>query len=156
MQPCPWPIEALLPHAHPMILIDRMLAYDGEGATAEVTIRGTSPFHQADGVPGYVGIEYMAQAIAAFAGIRGRLRGETPKVGFLLGTRAMTAKRGWFRDGERLLIVIKAVFEEGPMGAFDGRIEIDGETILHGRLNVYQPTDTIGDIQLGISAPSKP
>ena len=156
MQPCPWPVETLLPHARPMILIDRMLGFDGDAAVAEVVIHGASPFRQAEGVPGYVGIEYMAQAIAAFAGIRGRLQGEAPKIGFLLGTRAMTATRGWFRDGERLLITIKAVFEEGPMGAFDGRIEIDGDIVLHGRLNVYQPTDTISDIQLGISAPPKP
>ena len=139
-----------------MILIDRVLAYDQTGAVAEVEIRPDAPFRQPQGVPSYVGIEYMAQTVAALAGLRGRERGEPPKIGFLLGTRKLVAKRGWFRDGERLVITVSVVFDDAAMGAFDGRIEIDGEIVLNGRLNVYQPTDTIGDIQLGSAAPRIP
>ena len=38
-------------------------------------------------VPAWVGIEYMAQAIAAWAGCRARAAGKPPQLGFLLGSR---------------------------------------------------------------------
>lgn len=141
MQPCPWPVEDLVPHAAPMLLLDRVVAYEEKALVAEVTIGQHSPYLQAEGVPAYVGIEYMAQAVAALAGVRGRLKGEKPRIGFLLGTRQLTSTRGWFRLGERLDIHVASFFEGEGMGAFDGRVEIGGATVVAGRLNVYLPDD---------------
>lgn len=141
MQPCPWPVTELVPHAAPMLLLDRVLAFEEKALVAEVTIGPHSPYLQAEGVPSYLGIEYMAQAIAALAGARGRAQGEKPRIGFLLGTRLLTSQRGWFRPGERLEIHVVSFFEGEQMGSFDGRIEIDGATVVAGRLNVYLPGD---------------
>jgi len=137
-----------------MILVDRIVSYDDERIESEVTITGGSPFLGPDGVPSYVGVEYIAQTIAAFAGLRGRERGEPPRAGFLLGTRQLTAKCGWFRPGDRLRVTVTVVFEGDDMGAFDGRIERDGEAVMEGRLNVYQPRDAIEANRVGAREPN--
>lgn len=153
MKPCPWPIGALLPHAAPMILIDRIVGYDDQRIESEVLIGDRTAFLGPKGVPGYLGVEYIAQTIAALAGLRGRERGEPPRVGFLLGTRQLRCRRGWFRPGDLLRVSATVVFEDGEMGAFDGRIELDGETVMEGRLNVYQPAGSILASRIGIGKP---
>jgi predicted hotdog family 3-hydroxylacyl-ACP dehydratase len=57
----------------------------------ETHIRPDSAYfdRQLNGVPNYVGIEYMAQSIAALAGVEARLDHEGIRVGFLLGTRKL-------------------------------------------------------------------
>ena len=80
-------IRSLVPHAGSMVLLDRVISVEENSLCAEVGIRSDSLFCNADGVGAWVGIEYMAQAIGAYAGYRARLRGEPVKIGFLLGTR---------------------------------------------------------------------
>ncbi|WP_307732400.1 hypothetical protein [Massilia sp. MB5] len=79
--------RSLVPHAGPMALLDRVLEADEESLCAEVAIRADSLFYAEGGVGSWVGIEYMAQAVAAHAGYLARQRGEAVKPGFLLGSR---------------------------------------------------------------------
>src|SRR5262249_45980544 len=62
------PIGELLRHGPEMTLIDRLVSYDQQKSVAAVEIGPASRFFDGDGVPGWVGIEYMAQAIAAHVG----------------------------------------------------------------------------------------
>ena len=81
------PIEALVPHKPPMLLLDRVLSYSTDYVSCEVEIRVDSPFVRDGVVPAIVGLEYMAQCVAAFAGLSARHKGEAPRIGFLLGSR---------------------------------------------------------------------
>ena len=60
-------IRSLVPHAGPMVLLDRVISVDEDSLLAEVRIRSDSLFCNTDGVGAWVGIEYMAQAIGAWA-----------------------------------------------------------------------------------------
>ena len=51
-------------------------------------------FEPPHGVPGYVGLEYIAQTIAAHGGLRARAVGEPVRIGFLLGTRRYDCGNG--------------------------------------------------------------
>ncbi len=62
-------IRSLVPHAGPMVLLDRVISVDEDSLLAEVRIRSDSLFCNIDGVGAWVGIEYMAQAIGAWRGI---------------------------------------------------------------------------------------
>lgn len=156
MKPCPWPVEALLPHSGAMILIDRIVAYDDQRIESEVLIGDKTAFLGPRGVPGYLGVEYIAQTIAAHAGLRGRERGQPPRIGFLLGTRQLRSRRGWFRPGDLLRVTATVVFEDEEMGAFDGRIDLAGEMVMEGRLNVYQPAGSILASRPGLGRPGPP
>ena len=81
------PITELLPHEAPMIFIDGLISADDEYATAHVTLNKDHFAAVYGEVPSYVGIELMAQTVAAWAGYHERIAGRDVKVGFLLGAR---------------------------------------------------------------------
>jgi len=134
------PVSELLPHDPPMVLLDRVLSFDASTLVAEVEIRPDSVFCEDDGVPAWVGIEYMAQAVAAHAGCQGRLQGESPIIGYLLGTRSYKCLVASFAVGETLTIYVESLFVESGLGAFASRIEMNG-VLATATINVYQPTD---------------
>ena len=83
------PIEDLLPHRGNMLLLTRMLAADEERATCEAVPDAQAWYAEADGtMPAWVGIELMAQAIAAHVALIARRAGKSPRPGVVLGTRA--------------------------------------------------------------------
>ncbi len=143
------PVEELLPHDPPMVLLDRVTSFDESTLTAEVEIRADSMFGRDEGVPGWVGIEYMAQAVAAHAGYKARLDGGEPEIGYLLGTRAYKCSVPAFPVGATLQVHIESLFVEMGLGAFDCRIDM-GETIATAKINVYQPEgDVAGGLDTG-------
>lgn len=142
MRPCPYPMADLLPHEGPAVLLDAVLDWDQGRLAAQVDIHSGSRFFEpVCGVPGYVGIEYMAQACGAYAGLEAKSTGQPVRVGFLLGTRRYTCSRPWFAAGDRLTVSIAEVLREGVMGVFDCHIAVNGAEVAAARLNVYQPED---------------
>jgi len=139
------PVSELLPHDPPMVLLDRALRYNESSLTAEVDIRPDSVLCGSDGVPGWVGIEYMAQAVAAHAGFKARLIGEQPAVGYLLGTRSYQCSVGNFPIGATLSVHIESLFTEMGLGAFACKIAMNG-AVATATINVYQPPDNSVDI----------
>ncbi|WP_233582457.1 hotdog family protein [Corallococcus sp. CA053C] len=138
--PIDLPIADLVPHGGRMRLLDRALEGDAETLLAEVTVREDSLFFVDGAVGGWVGIEYMAQAVAAWAGWHARLRGETPKVGFLLGTRRYECSRPAFQPGECLRIEVhRQFFADNGLGQFDCTITIGTETVATAALTVFEP-----------------
>lgn len=139
MRDCRYPIDALLAHRAPMLLLDEVISYDDASIVARVTIRGSSLFFGAHGVPGHVAIEYMAQACGAYAGAMALDAGESVKIGFLLGTRMCRVLVPYFRPGDKLTITASLVFRDEQMAVFDCKVEIDGVLAADAQLKVYQP-----------------
>jgi predicted hotdog family 3-hydroxylacyl-ACP dehydratase len=141
MRDCPYSIDALLPHQPPMILLDKVVAYDDATLIASVAITESSLFLAGERVPGHVGIEYMAQACGAYAGAQALDAGEPVKIGFLLGTRLCRVLVPWFRISDRLIVTASIIFRDEQMAAFDCRVEIDGQLAADAQLKFYQPDD---------------
>lgn len=139
MKPCPYPVSAIVPHAAPMILLDEVLDYDDTTMRAAVTIRETTLFRDAGGVPAYAGLEYMAQTCAAHVGALARDAGAPVRVGFLLGTRQYKIHVPRFQLSERLIVTVRLIYRDDEMGSFDCRIDIGEREAGEARLNVYQP-----------------
>jgi predicted hotdog family 3-hydroxylacyl-ACP dehydratase len=132
-------IGDLLPHGREMTLIDRLVEYTPQRSVATLTIMSSSRFSLPTGVPAWVGIEYMAQAIAAHAGYEARLRGEPLAVGFLLGTRDYRSEVGEFPLGVTLTITVEPLLADGRLGAFRCVIAADAN-LAAAVVNVYRPT----------------
>jgi predicted hotdog family 3-hydroxylacyl-ACP dehydratase len=132
-------IEALLPHRRPMILLDEVIDCDATRLIAAVTIRPASLFLEVEGIPGHIGVEYMAQACGAFAGAEALRSGQAVRIGFLLGTRRYIMPVPWFRLGDRLIVTVSLGYRDQSMATFDGRIDVAGILAAEGRLTVYQP-----------------
>jgi predicted hotdog family 3-hydroxylacyl-ACP dehydratase len=133
------PLRELLPHGPEMTLIERLMEYSPRRSVATVTITPQSRFAEPGGVPAWVGIEYMAQTIAAHAGYEGRLRGEPPRIGFLLGTRAYRSDVGVFPLGATLTISVEPLVTDAKLGAFQCAIATD-RVVATAVVNTYQPT----------------
>jgi predicted hotdog family 3-hydroxylacyl-ACP dehydratase len=133
-------IRDLVPHSGPMVLLDRVLAADAETLCAEVTIRPGSVFCDGSGVGSWVGMEYMAQAVAAHAGYLALQRGEAVKVGFLLGTRRYESSRPAFAVGSVLQVHVRRALQgDNGLGAFECRIEDAGGVVASATVTVFEP-----------------
>jgi len=134
-------MEKILPHKKPMVLIDDVTSYSLEGGWLKsvVTIREDSIFYDKvlGGVSSVVGIEYMAQTIAAFAFLYGGK--EEPQIGFLLGTRLYNNKYSVFKLGETLEILVKQIFFNEDIVSFECFIyNEEKDEIASATINVYQ------------------
>ena len=95
-------IEDVVPHRQDMCLLERIMHWDEDGIEAELVVPASGLFVEDGQVPAWIGIEYMAQAIAAWAGCRARAAGNRPQLGFLLGSRRYGSQRSGFPVGSRL------------------------------------------------------
>lgn len=133
----PMEVAELLPHTGDMIWLDKVLAWDEESATAELTVRGDPLVGDGNTVPAWTGIEYMAQAIALYAGIEAKRAGEPIRLGFLLGTRRFESNVPVFRIGSMLTVHAEKVMQDEHLAVFDCRITGD-QVNVSAVLNVYQ------------------
>lgn len=136
-------LTELVPHRPPMLLLDRLLAWDDEKALCEVSIDEASPFlerspAEAGLVPAVVGIEYMAQTVAVFAGLRARATGAAPRIGFLLGCRELLLSAEGFSPGDVLVVEARHVWGESEVGSFACKVTRQDEVVVSGTLTVYQ------------------
>lgn len=140
-------IHALVPHGGAMSLLGRFLEADEESLAAEVCIGPDSMFCVDGAVGAWVGVEYMAQAVAAHAGWCARRRGEPVRVGFLLGSRKYVCSAAAFPVGSRLRIEVRRALQgENGLGAFDCRIldadaDADRTALASATITVFQPNN---------------
>ncbi len=135
------PIRELVPHDPPMILLDRVVHCDDNGLGAVVTIRRDSLFAGEEGVPAWVGVEYMGQAIAAWAGVRARRDNEPVRIGFLVSTRRYEPGCSYFPLDAQLRVAV-APITDNDVGLQVFHCTITGpEVDASANLNVYMPDD---------------
>lgn len=138
-------MDAWVPHRAGMSLLTSVERHDGESIVARVRVPAQGLFATPGGVPAWVGIEYMAQAIAAWSGARARAGGGSPRIGLLLGSRCYAAATPLFEEGAELLVHAQCeLMGENGLGMFDCRIEQDGRVLASGRLSVFEPPENAG------------
>jgi predicted hotdog family 3-hydroxylacyl-ACP dehydratase len=139
-----YPIEAVVPHDHPMILIDELLQYDNDKACCQVIIHQDSNFYniKKQSVPSYVAIEYMAQSIAAFANANEKDQGGEIAIGFLVSSRKFKVLVSEFFLGEKLDVCVEQLYvESSGLSAFDCHVKRDDKLLATAKINIFQPSD---------------
>ncbi|CEO41502.1 3-hydroxydecanoyl-ACP dehydratase [Photobacterium kishitanii] len=137
------PLAQLLPHDAPMILIDELISVDVENVHCQVTIRSDNLFfdNHSQSVAGYVGIELMAQTIAAWAGYHAWQQGKPAPIGFLLGCRRYHSEWSQFNQGVVLDIYAERLIQDNNMAVFSCQIISQQQTIASCQLNAYLPSE---------------
>ena len=139
------PIEELLPHRGTMLLLDRVAEFATSALAAEYSPRTDAWYADASGnMPGWIGVELMAQSVAAHVAISKRQAGLTPKMGALLGTRSyrMSSSAGSFSAGQVLRICVEETFrDESGLAAYDCSIVQNGESLATAVLKTFEPDD---------------
>lgn len=124
-----------------MLLLDEVLDGGAQFARCRLTITPASPFADNDGVPIWVGIEYMAQTIAVYAGLQAELAGEPVKVGFLLGTRRFQSDFAYFQFGDVVDIEVTESFAQGDGLSVFSCVVTSSRGVQRAQITVYQPDD---------------
>lgn len=98
-------ILELIPHREPMLLINRLIDVSAKRSEALVLIDEQTPFLQpGEGVPAWIGLEYMGQTAALIAGFQQREGVTTPHLGFLMGSRKYQTSIPVFALGTHLRV----------------------------------------------------
>ncbi|MBW3696316.1 3-hydroxydecanoyl-ACP dehydratase [Vibrio sp. T187] len=136
-------INQLLPHDEPMILIDRAITIEDESIHCQVDIGEHCIFFDStsQSAPAYLGIEFMAQSVAAWSGYHSLQKGLQPPIGFLLGSRRYKAMCDEFTKGQTLDIYAEQLMEDNGMAVFTAKVEHQGKTVAECQLNVYVPSE---------------
>jgi predicted hotdog family 3-hydroxylacyl-ACP dehydratase len=138
-------VARLVPHRGPALLIDRVLAAGPEDVRVEARVRRDGLYATDDGLPAWVGLELMAQAIAVWAGLRRRERGEPPGLGFLTGTRRFDAAVASFPHGATLHVTARCeLVGDNGLGVFACAVELDGRVVATANLSTYAPPEGLG------------
>jgi predicted hotdog family 3-hydroxylacyl-ACP dehydratase len=138
----------VIPHTGSCVLLERLLAADESHLRADVRI-GRTPYSQPDGsLPGWCGLEIMAQAVSAYAGCKALAKGDPIRPGLLLGTRAYSCDANALPAGAAYEVeVVVSTMDPDGLGVFDCVLRDGTTTIATGTLTVFQPEDATKFLQ---------
>lgn len=126
-----------------MLLLDRILDFEENKAVAEAIPRSNRWYSNSAGnMPAWIGIELMAQTVAAHIALKKRQENLPVKMGALLGTRQYRpARSSFFADVPLSISVHMILRDPSGLGAYDCSIASDDDTIAVATLKVYEPED---------------
>lgn len=143
-------IEDVVPHRQDMCLLECITRWDQDAIEAELVVPAAGLFVEDGQVPAWVGIEYMAQAIAAWAGCRARAAGRPPQLGFLLGSRRYSSTRRGFPSGTRLRVQARCeLLGDNGLGMFACSILAGEEEWATANVSVFEPVDAMAYLESG-------
>lgn len=153
----PCDIATYVPHEHGMCLLDRILHWDTTTLKADVvplasdvfaehvaTEHGSSAEKEKYVIPALIGLEWMAQAIAAWSGIEAAITRQSPRVGFLLGTRRYNCSVPHFACQQRWEIHVQLDYRGvNGLGAFTAYIQDEQDReVASCVVNVFEPPES--------------
>jgi len=148
------PIDTILPHRGTMLLVDGVSACGDAALTAHAAVRGDAWYADDNGaMPAWIGIELMAQGVAAHVALLAMRAGGRARPGVLLGTRSYKAHVSAFARDAQLTINVQEVLrsEEGH-SAYECTIDHDGARYADAVVKVFQPGDFQTFIEGSISS----
>ncbi len=136
------PIAELLVQRHEMLLIERVLAFSGEEIEVLARMAADHPLAEPRGIPAWVGIELMAQAVSVFSALELRELGEAPRIGLLLGTRKFEARSPYFAVGAPLRVrATLTLRDDTGLGVFDCSIHDERGLVAEAQVKGHMPAD---------------
>jgi len=139
------PIAELLPHDGEMVLLSEVVEFTEEVTVCRAVIRADGLFANADGSTGsWLGLELMAQCIAAHSALVRRSEGQLPRIGFLVSSRRLKFSGNRYHAGQQLRIRSEHIWGKST-GMVSVRCTIHDEksdTLLaEATLNCFVPKD---------------
>lgn len=131
------PLEELVPHRPPMVLLDELVAWRPGWARCAVRLHPGSPFMEGGRVRAVVALEYMAQAIAACAGMEARQSGRRPGSGFLVGARDLELSVAHLSAGDALEVEVEHLQGDERLASYRCRVRRGQEPVAAAVVNVF-------------------
>lgn len=146
-------IEEVLQHRGNMLLIDLLIEFNNESLIAEYSPHSDAWYADDKGrMPAWIGIELMAQAVAAHVGMLKLYEGMPQKNGVLVGTRRYSSTESSFAASVLLQIQVTVIYQDASgLGAYDCSISCCGRALATATLKVFEPADFQTFLQESIS-----
>ncbi|MBV8042768.1 3-hydroxy-fatty acyl-ACP dehydratase [Pluralibacter sp.] len=138
--------DSYLPHDAPMLLLEQVIEVSDTHAHCRVSVCADgvlAPFLDDDGnLPGWYALELIAQTVGVWSGWHRLHNGDSASsLGMVLGARDLRCSAGLFTAGAILDITVQCLMQDARLASFDGTIACAGETLAHGRVTTFQPTE---------------
>jgi predicted hotdog family 3-hydroxylacyl-ACP dehydratase len=128
-----------------MVLLSEVIEYSEEVAVCRAVIRADGLFANADGSTGsWLGLELMAQCIAAHSGLVLRSEGQPPRIGFVISSQRLHFASNRYHAGQQLRIRSEHVWGKstGMVSLSCSIHDENSDTLLaEGTLNCFLPKD---------------
>lgn len=131
------PFHELVPHEGPMVLLDRMVAWEPGAATCTLEIRAGAAFERDGAIDTVVSVEWMAQAVAACLGYEAFKGGEGVRVGMIVGCRRFDLHVPVVRVGDKLWIKVERIRGNEQVSHFDAEVCRGEERISDAVLTLF-------------------
>jgi len=135
-------LTSILPHSGRMLLLSKITGYNSEERSLEAEYHITENclfFDSAiGGVPSWVGLECIAQAIASFSGFSDCEKSKKPRIGFILSISKMEVFIPVLKSGSTAVIKVKELDRTDSIYNFDGQIFVEGVMALNGTLTIME------------------
>jgi predicted hotdog family 3-hydroxylacyl-ACP dehydratase len=131
------PIEALVPHAGAMVLLESMLSWSPGRARCRLVIREGAPFVRDGRVESVVAIEYMAQAVAACLGYEALVGGGGVRVGMIIACKRFEAYADRLHVGDELIVDVAALQGNDTLSHFECKLIRGSEPFAEAVLTLY-------------------
>jgi predicted hotdog family 3-hydroxylacyl-ACP dehydratase len=120
-------VADVLPHTGSAVLLDVVLEHNTKVTVCAADPARATAYALSDGtIPAWVGLELLAQGVAAHAGLEARVRGEPPSLGLFLGSRRIVIHADALPSGRRLLVRVEhRLGREGPVSFACSLIDAD-------------------------------
>lgn len=139
MSPAYPPLEELLPHRPPMLLLDALVAAEDKAVTCRVTLREGAPFVRAGRASALLALEYFAQAVAALFAFKARSADAPPfRGGVLLGARELELAAPHLRVGDTLDVTCREHWASGPVAHYQCALHRGDERVAAGAITVLR------------------
>ena len=136
-------IEKLIPHRGAMLWLDAVTASGDDDITCRAAVRRDNLFLRPPGdwLRAAACVEYMAQSVAAYAGLRAHRLGRPAAVGlgFLVAASKVVLEVSRLELGDELEITASRVWGDAELGKFECTVARRGARIAEATLSVYRP-----------------
>lgn len=145
------PLDEILPHRPPMLLLDALTAAEAAAVTCSATVRAGAPFVEGDRASSLLAVEYFAQAVAALFAYKARGEGAPAFRGLLLGVRDLELAVPHLRVGDHVLVNCREQWASGPVAQYHCTLSRGDESLATGAITVLR-----GDPEELVARPSGP
>jgi predicted hotdog family 3-hydroxylacyl-ACP dehydratase len=138
-------IERLIPQRGAMLLLDAVTADGADEIVCRASVRPDNLFlRPAESGPwlrAAVCLEYMAQTVAAYAGLHALREGErgAARIGYLIAASGVELRVARLALGDELEISAQRLWGDAGLGKFAAAVERRGTRVAVATLSVYRP-----------------
>ena len=126
-----------------MLLLDSVVSSTADQIVCRACVRQGNVFLRGDSMRSVVCLEYMAQAVAAFAGLHANGSGP-PRIGYLIAATRVTLQRERLCVGDELDVSATRVWGDSALGKFSCSVTCAGDLVAEATVSVYQPPRAAG------------